>query len=435
MSKGYEIPLSMPGADEALKKLEELERKLGETATAAARAKSTARGGASSDPWSRLDAANTRYERMRSMGLSDSDLRVSRLEQVRAQRAADRANRDLNPQAADPMRTMFMRTRLKIGPWHPLVGDLVKNGLLDESKIDSMMSKISGSKLAQAATARLAGAALPMLAIGAGVTVAGVAAYKTLEGFSDSQRSLSNAYYIGGGGRNLGAAVGLGNFMGMSPEQTAQMANQLGDKLRSGGYASAQLRQMGVVDFGRYTINKFDNLIRVMDSLRKVDEKRAIMISRDLGMPELATVRDINPFLYEGLKRSVGFADSPGMRRAEADYRAGKTIASNAWDTGVRITGAGVSRAFTDPTRWNPGGFVNGLVKDMIDMLRPEGKESATKELTSAIKDLGRTIKDGPEMIGGGRRTKSVISAGTKALNYNDAAVAQAMGLGAFTVG
>lgn len=426
----------MPGADEAIKKLEELERKIGETATAAQRAKATARAGAAGDPWSRLDEANARYSRMRGMGLSDDQLRVSRLEQIRAQRAADRANKELNPQEADPMKTMFMRTRLKVGPWNPLVGDLVKNGLLDESKIDTMMSRISGSKAAQAATARLAGAALPLLAIGAGVTVAGVAGFKTLEGFSDSQRSYSNAYYSGGGGgRSFGAAMGLGGFMGMSPEQTAQIANQLGDKLRGGGYASAQLRQMGVVDFGRYTINKFDNLIRVMDSLRKVDERRAIMIARDLGMPELASVRDINPFLYEGLKRSVGFADNPGMRRAEADYRAGKNIAGNIYDTGVRVAGAGISRTFSDPSRLTPGGFVGGMFRDLMDLFMPDGKEDATQELTKAIKDLGRSMKENAEMIGGGRRSKSAISAGTKALNYNDRAVAESMGLGAFTVG
>lgn len=459
MSKGYEIPLSMPGADEAIKKLEELQQKIEQTNATANRARSSAR--TSSDPWSRLNEANSRYERMKGMGLSDEELRVTRLEQIRAQRAADRANRDLNPQANDPMKTMFMRTRLRIGPWNPLVGDLVKNGLIDESKIDSMMARISGSKAAQAATARLAGAAIPLLAQAAGagligtVVSAGIAvgrkAFESTDGAAGRARDKAGAFWIGGGGMYADQAMATARFFGMDSTTMANRAVEFGDKLRGGGYGAAVMREKGIVDFGDRTDRKFDNLIKALDLLRKMPEQQARRVARNLGITDMMKAYDLSDQSWEKLKRSREGATSEASRRRIAEADASGERLSNAigniWDPFATRMRNQIARYLENPISGGmqnafdnslPGMIYNGFYGDKTGY-RTNGvqgvKANETRELTNAIKDFGRSVKDAAEMIGGGRRAKSAISAGTKALNFQDAAIAQSMGLGAFTVG
>lgn len=439
-TKGYEIPLTVPGVKEALSAFDQIAEKMREAGRVSASVRSQANA-ARNDPWARDQAAKDSYARLSGLGLSDDDLRVTRLEMVRAGRAAQRADRDLNPQQSDPMRTMFMRTRLKIGPWQPLVGDLVKNGLIDEGKIDSMMARIGGSAGAKAVVARLASAAVPLI-IGAGVATAAVTGGVALmEGFANSQRGISSAFWTGGGSRNMGAAIGIGGFSGMTPGQTGQFANDFGDRLRGGGMGSAWMRSNGVIDLGRYTLNKFDNLTKAMDLLRKADERTAIMVARDLGMSDMLSIRDLSPGMYERLKGSAAIGSTPEARRQEAEYRAGKEIIGNWWDAGVRSAGSSIVGRLLNPLRWMPIGEAIDSGQRAYDQVRgwfgngQSGSNSnSNKELTEAVNSLNRTMKDHAEVLGGGSRAKGTMPVGIKGQQLEATLNGHSQILGAFSV-
>ena len=192
-SKGYEIPLTVPGITETLRAFDAVAEKIRETGRISRETQNQQRSSRGNvfDRSEHLNSFNGPFA-------SANDERWHNVQRIRAQRSADRADRDLNPSKADPMKTMFMRTRLKIGPWQPLVGDLVKNGMLDEGKIDAMMARIGGSKGALTAVARLASAAMPVVIGAAAVIGVGAAAYGLANAGADSSRRIGSAFYSAG---------------------------------------------------------------------------------------------------------------------------------------------------------------------------------------------------------------------------------------------
>lgn len=469
MSKGYEIPISVPGQAEALRAFDNIQQKLEETGRVASQAMQRARQPATmreirpDNPWDRLQAANTRYDLNSRLGVSENRMRALDLERIRAQRAVNRADREMNPVQDDPLKTMFMRTRLKIGPWHPLVGDLVKNGLLDESKIDGFLGRIGSSQAAKAAVTRLSAAALPVL----GTAAVGAAAIRlSLQGLQQTFDS-GRGYYLGGGGRNYGAAAGIFSPFGMDGRATAGVANEFGDRLRSGGFGAAWMRSQGVVDFGVYTLNKFDNLVKAIDKLRATDESTAIRVARDLGISDALWVRNLSDSSYRSIKNTGQWRNSPAAQLGSAEWEAAKTkvgdywdqikatatlpladmaIAKNLRDKGrygdmIKLFGAVAARWYVPANlavqAWDHFHPNEGNSSKWYDQLARSARGNQgdpTKENTEAIRDLTRTMKDSPERIGIGPRGNRSVPAGWTYEMMEEAMKGQAMKLGAYTL-
>lgn len=444
MGQGYSIPLGADTTkfdavvDKSLAKVKQLEMAMQNI---------TMRGGGSgggsgvgsnsggANPWDRASRAINRYGPYATPGQEKSAM----LERVRAQRAVDRAEKELNPQS-DSMRTMMMRTRLKIGNFHPLIGDLVKNGLIDESKIDGFLARMGSNPAVMSSILKLAGGA--GIAIGAGVAAFEGGKY-LVNNFIDRQRNFANAYYSGGG--NAGQASALGGFMGMDPSQTAGKANEFGDRLRAGGYGASVMRSAGVIDLGRFTLNKFDNFIKAVDVLRNMSERQAIMVARDMGMSDALWMRDLSPGAYAQLKHSRDWQDSPTARANAAQINATKERLGSWWDRAMNVAGGRVAKDLGEENwgtaLWNyslPGMIKNG-VDDMIDMFGGSSKgkstqSSKTSELTDALNNLMRTMKDHGETLGGGGRTRGSMPPGQKGSQLEESLRSQAQIYGAFTV-
>jgi hypothetical protein len=442
--KGFEIPLTVPGVKEALAAFDAVADKMREAGRASASARSAANS-ARSDPWAREAAAKDSYSRMSGMGLHDDDLRASRLEMVRASRAVQRANRDLNPQAADLMKQMLYRTRLKVGPFMPLIGDLVKNDLLDPKAIDSVLSRIGGLAGAKTALKSIVTGAFPFL-LGAGA-VAAVAggAYELMNAGSASSRRIGNAFYSAGGGNgtSTGQNLGLAGFMGTDAAGMAGMATNLGERLRGGGYGASIMRQGGVIDLGRFTIDKFANLTKAIDLLRGMEEKKAIMVARDLGIESLLYTRDISSTTLGALRRSGGQM-TPEERKSNAEYDANRARLGNDIDNGYRAVANPVIRSTNFLMDFLGG--ISGNAESMTNLIyrfgwktRGEaaieaGKGGKTSDLVDALGNLTRTIKDHQEFIGGGTRARGAMPAGQKGGQLEESLRSQAQIYGAFTI-
>lgn len=480
--KGYEIPITTPGSEQVLSAFDKIAEKMRDVARVSQqsihRVRSTAQqnGRGLDDPWRRLEQLN-------SLNAPPSDYNAQRaldLARERAWRRANRANQELmqgpplpkggaralEANKPDPIHTMFMRTRLKIGPWQPLVGDLVKNGLLDATKVDSMLAKISGSAIAKRAAASLAGAALPILLGGAAVAGAGALAIKWGVNGLENQFGAARGYYAGGGGKGYGATSSILGPLGMDPRQSADFAVQFGERLRQGGYGASVLRSKGVIDLGRYTINKFENLEKAIDALRKMDERKAMMVARDVGLSDALWVRDLSQGSYEALKNSGNWQNDPGARLGSAEWQSIKQRTGNSWDqfqnsltlpfsdmaimTRLReqgrygdmaklagaaalrynpltALGVGVWDHF-HPNEGNSDKWYNELAKQTTS-----GSGSSKDDLVSEIRNLTRTIKDQREFIGGGTRSRSMPT-GWKAQQLENVLDGHVQAIGAFTV-
>lgn len=481
MSKGYEIPLSIPGASEALSVFDRIIAKLGEVGSASERAQAKAREDRKNSPEARLRSmeVDNRRQDQEWRQMETAQRKKERYEEnlkkqeERAFRESEKRRRQENQ---DPIKTMFMRTRLKIGPWQPLVGDLVKNGLLDENNIDKMMGFLNGSRksgfggpgvsaamkasqgtssaAAKAATGAavsaasqaaespgiiaavtgIAAAAMPFVIGGAAVAAGGAALYAMANAATEKQRSYSSAYWMGGG--DPGQASAVGGFLGMDPGTMAGRANQFADTLRGGGYGAAMIRDKGVIDLGPHTTNKFTNLIKALDELRKMDEKKAINVARSLGISDMMNVYDLSDGTWKALKKSKADRATPAARKEEAEYRAQQEL----FGSEVEKLMQGVNKVAM--WWWTPVlKSLNGTNDPLLPYTmrggkdsKPEKAKSETKELSDNIQNLTRTLKDEAEMIGGGRRARGALPPGWKHQQLSEQAMSHAQMLGAFSV-
>lgn len=416
-TKGYEIPVTAntdaltKGIDQAAKRLEEF---YSQTQRMAQNAKG---GGGYGGGRSGAGQVNP-YDRLRDLNnlhgpyASENAQRWADVQRARAQKAVDRADRDLGG-GADALKTMLMRTRLKIGNFQPLIGDLIRNGILSESTIDGMIAKIAGNPAMAAAVTKLAGIAGIAASVGAGYVTWGM----------ERDRSFSRGYYSGGGSEGYGQAAGLGSFIGAGPGDIGEIAQGLAQKLQGGGYGAAKLRSLGIIDKGSYLQpNKYPNFIKTIDALRGMSELDKMRVLNDLGMPELGRFTDLSPSAYNQLKNSMGDIGQNRGASADVDARyesiknSGASFISRPWEwlkhdmsEQERLTSSGkygkaALNAIYTALKWGTGNIARVFDNFGHPQDGPGSTKAAIEKNTEAINLHTRTIKDGGEFIGGGPR-------------------------------
>lgn len=438
-NKGYQISISMPGEKETLAALESVAAKIEDVARRAASAIAGIQAKTPANPWARLDAANDSLSQMRAQGSSEDELRVFRLEQVRAQRAASRADKDLaGPE--DPLKKMIMQTQLKIGSWQPKVGDLVKSGLINEGKVDGFISKLGQNPAMMATVTRLA-MAIPV--VGAAAAAAGSFAVSSYNTFMENTRSYGNAAWRAGGFGSLGPATGLGSFAGMNPGQTADAANSLSQALQKGGYGAAWMRQRGVIDMGDLrTPDKFPNLVKALDLLRaEKDEATAATVARQLGLSDWMSIRYLNDDQYDAMKKSTMVQSSEFMQAMGAKQQANMAQLGNGWDAMKTSVGFAISSMLTGDFR-PIGASIRGYFGDyagaakMMNESVGTGKNKDVKkaidENTDAIVANTRTIKEGMDLQGGATGARKATMLALKGMQFDELSQGYAQSIGAF---
>lgn len=408
-------------------------------------------------PWDKLQLANNR---LRAMDPSSPQYKGAQLDQIRAQRAVDLANKDLAgpPPPPDPRRQVLMDTRLRLGPVSQLVGDLHKSGLINVDNILDGIDKMSQKPGFMGIVGRTAS-----MLLGGGGTIAN-AAISAGMAYVDAMRardkSIANGYFSGGGMQGYGQAAGLGSFLDMSPEEVGQMARDLGHKLQGGGYAAARLRMEGIIDRGDLVdVNKFPNLVKTIQAIHsgKLSELDTMRVVNDLGMPQLGRFRNMGDDTFNNLMNSMGNqmnqAVSPGMEEANATtsalFNKGTHIFTDYWDSMkfdlYRMTHANKILKEKGYGEWFKQSamialrLTNGWMRYFDDGKDIGGNSKsntdATKENTEAVKELGRTLKDQQELIGGGTRTRGAMMLHLKGFMFEDAAKSNTMKMGGYSIG
>ncbi len=398
------------------------------------------------DPWSHLDRLEKQIADKIKSADPNQDFRADRLALFRARQAVHQANNAItppmvpHPHMPNPLGNFIKDFEFKIGSFKTSIGGLAKAGLIDQGMVDGVIARVGASSVGRGVAAMVAsGAIVPVL-----IAAAGVAAFvAAVQSGMDRQRSFANTYYAGGGSSNMGSSTALGGFAGMDGQQTAELANSLGDKLRQGGYAASLLHSYGVIDNGVFTTNKFDNLSKTMDALRQMPEEQAIEVARQMGMSNMLRVRDLDDDTYNRLKHSRDWSESKEGREDSAYLEANKEIVTN-WfhmigtkiENGAMTIGAQLIRHPWDTIKGLAGG-PGGAIDIAKNVAKDKGKTplSATKELTQEVKTLTRTIKDQAEVIGGGRRTRGAVGLAWRGVQFDEANRGFAQSLGAFMVG
>lgn len=462
-----EIPIDRPNLGPYFADLDRLNAKFKEVQASAdnlseaAGAKPSKGGGAKGmgggrainwdDPWGKLDSLRLQRYLGKREGLGDDALRGLDLAIARQTKRVARSEKELSggKTQGEKLLDALMTSRVTMGmggrmQFAPLFGKLASAGLVDPSKYMGALDKFANTPGVLSAVTKLA--------IPAAVAAAGaVGVYRLAEASAASMRSGSAAFWTSGGTpRETGQLSAIGGFLGMTAEQAAQRAVELGDRLRGGGYGASYLRSRGIVDQGIWTTDKATNFLKAIEALRTIkSDSQAIRVARDLGMSDVLRVRDISPGTYGRLKDSMGDYGSPSQRKAEANYNAQKETFSNYWDSMVRsigepllgsINGVVSGDIFKGPT--NPGWYdalrnvLNlGLSVTPFPKLPQNGRTgSDTKENTQAIKDMTRTMKDHAEWLGGGARARGALPAAWTYMQMEEGLRSDARSLGAFSV-
>ena len=327
--------------------------------------------------------------------------------------------------------------------------------------------------------ARIATSALPIALAATGVAAAvGATTYvgnKSLE----ISRAGSAAYWgAGGSPTTTGRGMALSSFVG---KDLTSASMGLGDQLRQGSYGAGYFRSKGIADLGPYTTDKASNYVRAVDELRRIkSDREAIRVARDTGLTDELRFRDLSDTSYERLKKSMAERGSPQSRRDSAEMDAARSEFANNWDQMINKKGAPIVKLGAKALSWlngdddfqwgNPAseawqkknapwmqgiskavgmasGFVgnpiNGFIdaassiSDSIEGLKPKSDKDRADAATSS-KDRVRQLRDGTEQIGGGGRANGLPtgwSSSWKLQNTDEALKAQAMMMGAFSVG
>lgn len=411
-----------------------------------------------SDPFERADRLKLDVILGAMGGMSQQDLKGAEYKALKADIAAQKAQQFLDLGGEKPAKTQqelimeaIMTSRiLPGGKLSPIVGKMVSAGLmgkegLEDKMLGMGMSSGMAAKYAPMA-AEIAGMALPVL-IGAGATAAAVGLIYGAAEVSQGVLNKGNKLFYGTGGtpQEIGALMSLGI--------DAARANDIGNRLRQGGFGSAYMRQQGIVDLGPYTIDKAANAVAAVKALAsEKNTARAIMVARDLGLEDQLWVRDLSPSHGEdlmNLRQNMGSEDS---RKASAEYNYNKEKLSATWDNTVQGIGIPLLNAintWVDTTstvyKYSPLNALDWVVKQTMygigqigggdDSTDEKQKQSDTRDNTDAIKNLGRTLKDHAEMIGGGTRGAGSVPAGWKMQMWTQSMDNLAATFGAFGVG
>jgi hypothetical protein len=256
-------------------------------------------------------------------------------------------------------------------------------------------------------------------------------------------------------------AFGMGRFMNMTPMETAALSIQLGEALRAGGPAAGRLRSQGIVDLGRNTLNKFDNLIKVMDALAKMPEKEAGYMARELGLPgEMLMMRYLSKELRSQLMNNPPLTEEE--KRQAAEKQAADEIRKRAIEGLERKFAPVVTNsALSDAAAWEgrlgdalkygyqaigelgraigPEQLYDAFWKKVFGSVKKEQEmskaaESPLDKNTRALENATRALKKEREIIGGGRRASSAIPAGWRHEQLSEGLAGMSRTLGAFNI-
>ena len=307
------------------------------------------------------------------------------------------------------------------------------------------------------------GAIIGRLLLFAAAVELGALAMRRLNEFNNERSAYireqaAGGYYGGGSATTTAQQAAVGGFMGMSSTQMGQFAETLGSRLQGGGFGSALARANGITDVGMYTIDKSQNLMKMIDLLTHIKSNtEAIVVARSLGMEPFLALRDTDQNFVNQLKNSMQPLTDRDKRMAN-DYNAAKQSMDNAIDAkknwvatwitepiGTVIAGQ-ISRAL-QPGANGAGQWVAnattfgtyGVVRDIAAMIFGNGsdKDKAVKENTEALHQHTRALKDGTDWSGGsplGHRRFGAVPRGWKFNEFEAALQGQAQMLGAFSI-
>jgi len=446
----YDIELNSPnldkfnrGLDASLSKVERLAGAVNELGGSASLLASKS---SISGPYSRLQSAQAKFAAI-TPGDTSPEARDVTLALRKAEMAAGRADKFGKPiSRSDALSNLFMTSRIGIGG----------EGFSMMPLMNKMFSPGNASALfGEAAGASISAMAGPFAAAAAAIAGMTVAA----RAYSAFVRDSAGAHYLGGGNADVTASArGIAGLAGMSGTDFAGRAVSFGDFLRSGGPGAGYFRSKGLIDRGWLQGDKTSNMIRAMDILRsEPSEDLAIRAAREAGLSDMMWMRDLSDDTYGRMKGLYG-PMSKSARRQSAEY-----------DAKWAEIGGNVQNYITKPMgRWAQS-FIGrlGLFPSTSDMLstatgfwflkdaiqgfggdvdspidiswngKGGGASGTSKDLSEAaeaLKDAGRTLKEGAEQIGGGGRSRGAIPGQWKFMQMEDAITGQAAKLGAFSI-
>ena len=163
-------------------------------------------------------------------------------------------------------------------------------------------------------------------------------------------RERASGEYIGGASPGGGAqSAAVGGFFGLSPSSMGQLAEAFGERLRQGGYGSSVARSQGIVDVGWSTIDKSQNLLKMLDYLRTIaSHTQAILVARTLGLEGMLTVRDTSDIAWNQLKNS----SSLSLRKIDERPRTNRHTARHTRTGKIRFK-RGLTPTSERPFRWD----------------------------------------------------------------------------------
>lgn len=462
----YEIPFQDKGLDQLNKKLEatagNVDKLIAKTKELNA---STAKGGAAArsyiGPFSAVENARSMLSDAQAGGATAQRIKDLEYRLKRAESAAARADKVLNPVSKtqdERMMDVLMTSRLNLGGISPLVGKLHGAGLLDGGGLLGLISSGAHTSTGAGATANtstglsgrvmgMAGSMAPMvaeLAIPAAIAAAGALGIaKVVDAANSTVKDRAGAYYgAGATGSEVGKLDLLGRVMGMSASQAGDRAVAFGDAVRGGGYGAAYFRARGIVDKGIYTTDKASNYLKAIDELRNIKtDAEAVMVARSTGLtPELG-FRDMSEAAYKGIRNEMAFGQTKGERQNKADYDATAARAGANLDRFWRmITGpintllAGPQLDYSDSDTDKMYNFLHGDSQTPSWSAGGKNSKEAIEKNTEAIAKMTRVMADHAEMLGSyGPRAQAAVPAGWKLNMMDEALTSQAQMLGAFT--
>jgi hypothetical protein len=427
-----ETPKAAREADRALKEMGSTVKGIGPSKTPGGTNKAdlqyvSARGGPSG-PYESLDRAKLQLYLAQREGYSGNDLKDFQYRAKAAQRRAERADSLMNGPKVKSQEELIMDAIMTSrilpgGTLSPIVGRMVKAGLLGAPGSNALSAGIGGAAGSESvqAVAAAAAAALPMV-----VGAAGVAALVGLaEGSSGKIRTGSNAFWQTGG-----TASELGQMLSLGGDNAGSKAMSLAAFLRGGGYGANRLRAAGIADFGDFfTPDKAANYVKTLKYLRTIkDPMERLRIARGSGIEDDLWTSDLSNSSFNDLLNSRT-AYGSSARKSEAEYRAAKEQFGNGWDDFVRSIGTPVLNGIN--AVWKGLGEIGGG-ENVPDRRKKAQANASPSQGTGST--VYRSPKSGAEWIGGDERSRGAVPPGVIAQSLDTSFNFEAIKLGAFSI-
>jgi len=245
------------------------------------------------------------------------------------------------------------------------------------------------------------------------------------------QRALARmpaGYGAGATGRGeMGLMEGISSFTGTNASGVAQT---LANNLRGGGLAAGWARSQGIVDLGPYTMDKFKNLEKALDMLRRVqDRDYRMFLTRELVGPEMAPMVEMSDWAYSAKKWMDKQTD------LTPEQQEGIANASGIWDSITNMTKGGIQQWIGDIFSGKVFENITDPSKIGLDIGRMVGRfkygdvgDDAIRDNTDALRENTRAAKN--ESINVGSRGKRSIPRSWRGVIAEEAMKEQARLLG-----